>query len=118
VLADARAAAWREATPALLAEADAPRSAAAVRDAAAVAEVARAGVRYTGLRYTVAEAVTLTATPDRVVLRTRIDSGAYTVTGAPGATGTSHPAVPRTPVLVDLVSTDAGWRISDLRPAP
>ena len=118
VLADARAAAWREATPALLAEADAPRSAAAVRDSAAVAEVARAGVRYAGLRYTVAEAVTLTATPDRAVLRARIDSGAYTVTGAPGATGTSHPAVPGTPVLVDLVRTDAGWRISDLRPAP
>ena len=118
VLADARAAAWREATPALLAEADAPRSAAAVRDAAAVAEVARAGVRYTGLRYTVAEAVTITATPDRAVLRARIDAGAYTVTGATGATvAASHPAVPGTPVLVDIISTDAGWRISDLRPA-
>ena len=119
VLADARAAAWREATPALLAEADAPRSAAAVRDAAAVAEVARAGVRYTGLRYTVAEAVTVTATPDRAVLRARIDAGAYTVTGATGATAaagtTSHPAVPGTPVLVDLVQHRR--RLAHLRPA-
>ena len=117
VLADARAAAWREATPALLAEADAPRSAAAVRDAAAVAEVARAGVRYTGLRYTVAEAVTVMATPDRAVLRARIDAGAYTVTGATAQSQRHDPAVPGTPVLVDLVRTHAGWRISDLRPA-
>ncbi len=75
VLADARAAAWREATPSLLGEADAPRSAVAARDSAAVAEVARAGVRYTGLRYTVAEVATVSATPDRAVLRARIDSG-------------------------------------------
>ncbi len=115
VLADARAAAWREATPALLGEADAPRSAAAVRDAAAVSEVARAGVRYTGLRYTVAEVVTVSATPDRAVLRARIHSGAYAVTGAAGST--ARPAVAGVPVLVDLVRTDVGWRVSDLRPA-
>ncbi|HYN66981.1 MAG TPA: protein kinase [Ornithinibacter sp.] len=116
VLADARAAAWREATPALLGEADAPRSAAAVRDAAAVAEVARAGLRYTGLRYTVAEAVTVSATSDRAVLRARIDSGAYTVSGPAGST--SRPPAPGAPVLVDLVRTDVGWRVSDLRPVP
>ena len=117
VLADARAAAWREATPSLLGEADAPRSAVAARDAAAVAEVARAGVRYTGLRYTVAEVATVSATPDRAVLqrphrrrrlrghrRHRLDA--------------ARRPRPGTPVLVDLVRTDVGWRMSDLRPAP
>ena len=115
VLADARAAAWREATPSLLGEADAPRSAVAARDATAVAEVARAGVRYTGLRYTVSQVATVSATPDRAVLRARIDAGGYTVTAATGST--SRPARPGTPVLVDLVRTDVGWRMSDLRPA-
>jgi eukaryotic-like serine/threonine-protein kinase len=116
VLADARAAAWREATPSLLGAADAPRSAVAARDSAAVAEVARAGVRYTGLRYTVAEVATVSATPDRAVLRARVDAGGYTVTAATGST--SRPARPGAPVLVDLVRTEVGWRMSDLRPAP
>ena len=116
MLADARAAAWREATPALLGEADAPGSAVALRDAAALAEVARAGLRYTGLRYTVAEVTVISATPARAVLRSRVDSGAYTVIGAAGTT--SRPAVPGIPVLVDLVRTEVGWRLSDLRPAP
>lgn len=116
VLADARAAAWREATPSLLGAADASRSAVAARDSAAVAEVARAGVRYTGLRYTVAEVATVSASSDRAVLRARIDAGGYTVTAATGST--SRPARPGTPVLVDLVRTDVGWRMSDLRAAP
>jgi hypothetical protein len=114
VLAEARAAAWREATPALLAGADAPGSAASGRDAAAVAELARTGVRYSGLRFTVVEASTVSATSDRAVLRARIDTGAYAVTGAAGAT--PRRGVPGAPVLVDLVRTGAGWRLSDLRP--
>jgi hypothetical protein len=113
VLADARAAAWREAAPALLDAADAPGSAASVRDAAAVAELVRAGVRYSGLRFEVVEAATVTATDDRAVLRTRIDTGAYAVTDAAGTT--PRGAVSGAPVLVDLVRTDAGWRLSDLR---
>ncbi len=116
VLADARAAAWREATPALLHAADANGSAAAVRDAAAVAEVARAGVRYTGLRYTVADVTAVSATPRRAVLRGRVDAGPYTVRGAAGST--TRPAVPGEPVLVDLVFTDVGWRVSDVRSVP
>ena len=73
-------------------------------------------MRYTGLRYTVAEVTTVSASGHRAVLRARIDSGAYTVTGAAGST--PRPAVPGAPVLVDLVHTDAGWRVSDLRAAP
>ena len=116
VLAEARATAWREATPALLGEADAPRSAAAVRDAGAVSDVARAGVRYTGLRYSVAEVSTVSATPERAVLLARVDAGGYAVTGPTGST--THAAVKGTPVLVDLVRTDAGWRVADLRAGP
>ena len=109
VLAEARAAAWREATPALLGEADAPRSAAAVRDAGAVSDVARAGLRYTGLRYSVVEVSTVSATPERAVLLARVDAGRYAVTGPAGSA--SRAAVQGTPVLVDLVRTDAGWRV-------
>jgi hypothetical protein len=116
VLAEARAAAWREATPALLGEADAPRSAAAVRDAEAVSEVARSGVRYTGLRYSVAEVSTVSADPERAVLLARVDAGQYAVTGPAGST--ARPSQPGGPVLVDLVRTAAGWRVSDVRPAP
>ena len=115
-LADARAAAWREGAPGLLVAADAPGSAAAARDAAAVAEVGRAGARYRGLRYTVAEVSTVSATGRRAVLQARVDAGPYTVTSASGAS--ARPAVPGAPVLVDLVLTDVGWRVSDLRPAP
>ena len=114
MLADARAAAWREATPALLPAADAPGSAAAARDTAAVTEVARAGLRYIGLRFTVAEAVTVSATPQRAVLRARVDAGPYATSGAIGST--ARPAVRGGPVLVDLVFTDVGWRVSDVRP--
>ena len=115
-LAEARAAAWREATPALLGEADAPRSVAGVRDAAAVAEVARSGVRYTGLRYSVAEVSTLSATPERAVLLARVDAGRYAVTGPTGST--PRAAVKGASVFVDLVRTEAGWRVSDVRSAP
>ena len=73
-------------------------------------------MRYTGLRYTVAEVTTVSVTADRAVLRARIDSGAYTVTGAAGST--PRPAVRGDPVLVDLVRTDVGWRVSDLRAGP
>ena len=114
VLADARAKAWREATPALLHAADAPGSAMAARDAADVAEVERAGLRYTGLRYTVADVSTVSATAQRAVLRARVDAGPYSLTAATGST--PRPAAVGVPVLVDLVRTDRGWRLADLRP--
>jgi len=116
VLADARATAWREAAAERLAEADAPGSVAAARDTAAVAELARAGVRYTGLRYRVAEATTVSTTPGTAVLRARIDTGRYTMTGPTGST--PRAAVPGGAVLVDLVLTGDGWRMSDVRALP
>jgi hypothetical protein len=114
-LADARAAAWREATPAMLHAADAPGSPALARDAAAVAEVSRSGLRYAGLRYAVSDAITVSDTPDAAVLRARIDAGAYTVVGRSGSQ--PRPASAGDVVLIDLVRTDEGWRLFDVRPS-
>jgi eukaryotic-like serine/threonine-protein kinase len=116
VLADARASAWREATPSMLHAADAPGSVAAARDSVAVAGLAREGLRFTGLRYLVLEAETVSATADAAVLKARIDTGPYVVSGAAGST--PRPAATGPPVLVDLVRTDVGWRVADLRPVP
>jgi hypothetical protein len=115
-LADARASAWREATASMLHAVDAPGSAAALRDTAAVTDLARSGLRYTGLRYVVGEAETVSASADAAVVRARIDTGAYAVAGPAGST--ARAAAPGEPVLVDLVRTDVGWRVSDLRPVP
>ncbi|MFL6080373.1 MAG: protein kinase domain-containing protein [Ornithinibacter sp.] len=114
VLADARAAAWREASPALLHAADARGSAVAARDAADVAEVERTGLRYTGLHYSVADVSVVVATTQRAVLKARVDVGPYVITAATGST--QRPAVAGVPVLVDLVRADVGWRMADLRP--
>ncbi|GAA4406184.1 hypothetical protein GCM10023168_20690 [Fodinibacter luteus] len=115
VLAEARAAAWREATPELLHAADAPGSAAAAQDAAAVAELARAGLRYPGLRYTVVSAQTVSVADREAVVRARIDTGPYDVAGPSGRT--PRPAAAGDPVLVELVHTDVGWRVRAIRPA-
>jgi hypothetical protein len=120
VLADERAAAWRDADPARLGAADAPGSPAAARDAAALAELVRAEVRYTGLRHTVVDATTVAESQRRAVVRARIDAGAYTVVGrtASAAVVESRPAVVGVPVLVHLVLTEVGWRIDDVGAAP
>ncbi|WP_377641988.1 serine/threonine protein kinase [Oryzobacter terrae] len=115
-LAAARAAAWRDATAAHLLGADAPGSAAEARDRTEVTALARSGLRYTGLRYVVREASVLEVGPVRARVRTRIDTGAYEVAGPAGST--PRPARPGEPVVLTLVRTDAGWRISDLGPAP
>lgn len=111
-LADARAAAWRSGSPVLLREVDAPESTAWVRDMAAVTELKRSGIRYTDLRHDVAEARMISAAGDRAVLRARIDTSAYLV-----ATRTSReprPASSGVPVLISLVRTEEGWRVSDI----
>ena len=89
------------------------RSRAAERDAAGVLEVARAGLRYSGLRYSVVEAVPVSVSEREAVLRARIDTGAHAVAGPGGATPVAARA--GEPVLVDLVRTEEGWRISDVR---
>ncbi|MFQ6170527.1 serine/threonine protein kinase [Oryzobacter sp. R7] len=116
VLAEARALAWREASPAHLHGADAPGSAAEARDRAAVTELSRSGLRYVGLRYTVRDAVTLTAADATARVRARIDTGAYGVVGTTAST--PRPASAGEEVVLTLVLTDVGWRVSDVVPAP
>ena len=120
VLADERAAAWRDADPTRLAAADAPGSPAAARDAAALAELVRAEVRYNGLRHTVVDATIVSASQRRAVVRARIDAEAYTVVGRTTSEAVleSRPAVVGVPVLVHLVLTEVGWRIDDVGAAP
>ena len=113
-LAEARAGAFREATPAMLHGAVAPGSTAAARDAAAVAEVARAGLRYSGLRYDVVDARHVSGDARAAVVQARIDASAYSVVGRSGAQ--PQPAQEGRVVVVDLVFTQAGWRISAIRP--
>ena len=115
-LAAARAAAWRDATAAHLLGADAPGSAAEARDRTAVTDLARSGLRYTGLRYLVREASVVEADAAGARVRARIDTGAYEVTGPAGSTPRSETSGEE--VVLTLVRTDVGWRISDLAPAP
>ena len=115
-LADARALAWREATAAHLHGADAPGSAAEARDRAAVTDLARSGLRYAGLSYVVREVHTEEASATRARLRARVDTSAYAVTGPTGST--PRGATVGEEVVVTLVMTAAGWRVSDLTAAP
>ncbi|WP_392542371.1 protein kinase domain-containing protein [Oryzobacter telluris] len=115
-LAQARAVAWREATAAHLHGADAPGSAAESRDRAAVTDLARSGLRYTGLAYVVRDAVTVDAGAASARIRARFDTSAYEVTGPTGST--PRGAVAGEEVVVTLVLTDVGWRVSDLSAAP
>ncbi len=111
-LASARAAAWRDATAAHLLGADAPGSAAEARDRTAVSDLARSGLRYTGLRYVVREASVVEAGAARARVRARIDTGAYEVAGPAGST--ARAATSGEEVVLTLVRTDVGWRISDV----
>lgn len=115
VLAEARARAWREATAAHLHGAVARGSAAEARDRADVTSLARSGLRYEGLRYTVRSAVLLTADGATARVRTRIDTGAYRVVGATAAT--RRPASSGKEVVLHLVHTEVGWRVGDVAAA-
>ncbi len=112
-LVEARAAAFRSATPSRLREIDAPGSAAWSRDVAAVTELRRSGVRYVGLHHEVVRATTVALEGDRAVIRTRVDTTGYVVEGRTAAE--ERPPSAGAPVLVDLVRTEDGWRVSDLR---
>ena len=112
VLADARARAYREADPRHLAAADAAGGALEARDTAAVQRLRSAGLRYEGIGYTVADVRTVSTDGRVAVLRARIGTSAYRVTGAAAPT----PAVPGEGVVVELVRTPQGWRVREVRP--
>ncbi|GAA4398993.1 hypothetical protein GCM10023153_24500 [Ornithinibacter aureus] len=114
VLAEARAGAFREATAAMLHGAVAPGSTAAARDTAAVTQIARRGLRYSGLRYEVVGARHVSGDARAAVVQARIDASAYSVVGRDGSQ--PQPAQEGGEVFVDLVLTQSGWRISAIRP--
>ena len=112
-LADARALAWSTGVAARLVEVDAPRSPALARDTEVLAGVQRSGHRYAGLGFVVRDA-TVVATKDGVTtIRTRIDTSAHVVRGPGG--DERRPATSSPAVLLDLVHTDSGWRVHDVR---
>ena len=114
VLAEARAGAFREATAAMVHGAVAPGSTAAARDTEAVMQIARSGLRYSGLRYEVVGARHVSGDARAAVVQARIDASAYSVVGRDGSQ--PQPAKEGGEVFVDLVLTQSGWRISDIRP--
>ncbi|MFC7492029.1 MULTISPECIES: protein kinase domain-containing protein [unclassified Knoellia] len=114
-LAQARAAAWSSGIAARLVEVDAPRSQALARDTEVLAGVQRANQRYVGLAFVVREAAFVGESGGVATVRARIDTGAHVVRGRGG--DLPRPAVTAAPVLLDLVRTDAGWRVHDVRAA-
>lgn len=115
-LAQARAAAWSSGIAARLVEVDAARSPALARDTDVLAGVQRAKQRYVGLTFTVREATFVGESEGVTTVRARIDTGAHVVRGPGG--DVRRPAVTAAPVLLDLVRTDSGWRVHDVRAVP
>jgi len=112
-LAQARAAAWSSGIATRLIEVDAARSPAMARDTEVLAEVQRANQRYVGLTFTVREATFVEESEGLATVRAQIDTGAHAVRGPGGEL--RRPAVTAAPVLLDLVLTDSGWRVHDVR---
>lgn len=112
-LARARAAAWSSGIAAKLVEVDAARSPALARDTEVLAGVQRANQRYVGLAFVVRDAEFVSEAQGLATVRARIDTGAHVVRGAGG--DQRRPAVAAQPVLLDLVHTDSGWRVHDVR---
>lgn len=114
-LADERAHAWRSGSAARLLTSDASGSPALARDTAALTALSDAGATYDGVRFVVREATWVSGTPATASVRVRTDTTAYSVVRA--GTRSSRPAVQGQPMLVELVWTDAGWRVHDLKEA-
>lgn len=114
-LADSRATAWSTGVAARLVEVDAPRSPALARDTEVLAGVQRAGQRYAGLTFVVRDAAVVATSDGVTTIRTTIDTGAHVVRGPGGDQPRSAASAPA--VLLDLVHTDSGWRVHDVRAA-
>ncbi len=112
-LADARARAWSTGVAARLLEVDASRSPALAHDTEVLVGVQQARQRYVGLTFVVRDAEVVTTKDAITTIRTRIDTRAHTVQGPSGEV--ERPAVTAGPVLLDLVRTDSGWRVHDVR---
>jgi hypothetical protein len=112
-LARARAEAWRSGDPALLRGAESPGSPLLARDTAALEELARAGLRYEGLRYVVTDvaAQSQRGTSASVLARLGIDEYEVVGTGRPRP----RPAVEGEEVLVELEWSGGRWRLATVR---
>ncbi|WP_188744860.1 serine/threonine-protein kinase [Phycicoccus endophyticus] len=112
-LAEARAAAFRRADAARLEGAETPGGPLHARDAAALAQLSSAGLRYAGLHYRVRDVTVFEAGARAAVLRARIATSAYRVAAAgrrsPRAAGRAQR------VRVELRRTGAGWRVQAIR---
>jgi hypothetical protein len=114
-LATARARAWATGIAARLLEVDAPGSPALARDTEVLAGVQRAQQRYVGLTFVVREATVTGQQKGVVTVRSRIDTGAHVVRSPAG--DQPRPASSAAAVLLDLVHTESGWRVREVRSA-
>lgn len=115
-LAAQRAAVMGSGDPSGLSRLDAPGSPALASDTAALRELADAGTRYAGVRFTVASARLASATATTAVVDARVDTAAYRVVSA---TGTTTRRATTGPVLrFRLVWVDGRWKVAQVeRPA-
>jgi hypothetical protein len=116
-LADVRASVLTSADPRLLARLDHPGSPAWTADELLLRRLEERGERYEGLRLTVHSAELAGAEGERAVLRTRVDTGAYVVTG-PSQARTARPAQVGEVLLVHLRWSERGWRVEQVAPGP
>jgi hypothetical protein len=116
-LADARVDVLTSADPRLLARLDHPGSPAWAADELLLRRLAERGERYEGLELRVRSAELAGAEGERAVLRARVDTRAYVVTGPSGAR-TARPAEVGETLLVHLRWSAPGWRVEQVAPGP
>lgn len=117
-LVEARAAAWAERDPAALTACFTGGSAALASDESLLARAEQAGHRYEGLGFTVVDVRVTAESQDRLALEATIETSSYAVrTDAPGGASVSERAATTADVRLTMLLTEAGWRISEVRPA-
>ncbi len=112
-LADARAAVWTSGELARLGAVDAPGSPAWAEDAVRIEEAAAGGWRYEGVRFSVHSASLGESSATTASLHVVLDSTAYVVVGPSGPERRAAAAGQH--LVLDLVHTAAGWRVSRVR---
>lgn len=110
ILAERRTTLLVRRDPAALGGVHLGRSPAWAADAAVLAELERRGQRYDGLGVAAVRAESISATPDRAVIRGRVDLTAYVVVEASGERS-ARPATAGQQLDFVLVRTKDGWRI-------
>ncbi len=120
-LADLRARAWRTLDLGLLAQLNAPDSAALSADRAVVRRAASQELRYRDLEFTVSSATPRADGPGAgtVQIDAVIAAGPYAVVPAgAGAAAVPVPADPSRPVTLTLTWTGWRWQVADVASTP